>query len=153
MRALSAPYCGLAFASTVDRSRTRSRRRFAHSLQQFLEDDCVIVRFVLRGEEQSQPSSFVDQFVELHQRVLGFRLRQLFQIFLAEILPALRSGMKPAAQFVGRRQIAQPFVNCRIGFCDSTGPEPIDEHAHSIAAGRRFVNAFKDNSHEQGFRL
>jgi hypothetical protein len=60
--------------------------------------------------------------------------------------------MKPAAQFVRRRQIAQPFVNRGSGFCETTRPQPIDEHARSIASRCWLVDPLDGNWHKCGTR-
>src|ERR1019366_9352318 len=73
----------------ANRSRTRSRRRLAHSIEQFLEDDRVIVGLVLRAKQQGHAFSLVGKLVKQEQRFLGLRQRQLLQISLAKVLPVI----------------------------------------------------------------
>src|ERR1017187_7634943 len=96
-KALSAPHRSFAVAHAIDRSGPRAGRRFAHTVEQFLEDDRVIVRLVLRGKEQGQAFSLAGKLVEPEQRIFGFRLRQLLEVFLAKVLPMVGPGMKPTA--------------------------------------------------------
>src|SRR5271166_6483987 len=122
---LPAPCSGAAPAHGVSGSRAGAGRGLPHSVQQFLQDERIVVLLVLRCEEKRELFLFVCKNVELAQFGLGLRAREFFQIFLAEALPVLGTGVKPFSQFIGRRKITQPFVDGGALLGQSTGPQAV----------------------------
>src|SRR5450755_4212535 len=131
----------------ADSAWPRSRGRFSHSAQQFLQYGGIIVRFVFRGEEQSQTLALMREMVELSQGVFGFRPCEFFEIFLAKGQPVVGAGVVPAAQIVGRSEIAQPLVDLRALFGETARPETVDQHPRPVRPGCRFVNSLDRNRH------
>src|SRR5271165_5775044 len=75
---------------------------------------------------------------------------EFFQISSTKDLPLIGAGMVPAAQFVGRREFAQPFVESGALLRETAGPEAVDEHALAVGPRWRFIHAFDRHRHRQG---
>jgi len=129
-------------------ARSGAARGFPHSVQKFLQYHCIVVLFILRSEQQGQPSSLVRQTIEFIECLCTFRSRQLFQITPAESRPSSGTGMKPLPQSVRRRQLAQPPVHRRAFFAQAAWPEAIHQHARPVGERRLFV----DSLHRYSFR-
>src|ERR1700728_1479213 len=145
---LSAPRGGFAAAHAANRPRAGTGRRFSPPVKQFFEDDRIVMRLVLRGKEQGKALSPVSQLVEPAQRDFGVSLRQFLQIFLAKVLPVVGPGVIPAAQFVGRSNFAQPFMNRDVRLRETSRPQTVDQYAGSVASRSRQINAFDRNCHD-----
>jgi hypothetical protein len=55
--------------------------------------------------------------------------------------------MKPLPQFIRRRQLAQPEFDRRIRFLQTSRPQTIHQHAHTIRFDRRLIDAFDNDRH------
>jgi hypothetical protein len=139
---LSAPGCRPALAHGGESARTGPRRRFAHPVKQVFENRSIVADFVFRGEQQGQALSFVSELVKAEQGGSSFGLSQFFQIFLAEEHPVIGAGVIPAAQFIGRGDVAESLVHGGALLGEAAGPEAVHEQAHAIRAHCRFVDSF-----------
>src|SRR5208337_1943883 len=146
---LPAPHRGGALARGRGPTGPRARGRLAGSVEQFFEDDGVIARFIFRSEEQSQALALIGELVEAAECRLRFGMREFLQILLAEFHPLAGPGVIPAAQFVGRRQIAQPFVERSGRLAEAARPEAIDQHTRSVGSRCRLIDSLDHDRHER----
>src|SRR5580704_2152345 len=84
---LSATDCRVPLAHGPKRAGACTGRRFAHSVEQVLEHNCVVARLVLRGEQEREAFPLVGQRVKFLQVFFRFGTGQLLQVTLAESLP------------------------------------------------------------------
>jgi len=90
----------------------------------------------------------VSQLIKPLQRFLGLRLREFLEILRTECGPVSWLSVVPLAEFVGRREIAQPFADSSLFFRKAARPETVHEHALAVAARGGFVDALDGNRHK-----
>src|ERR1700716_2876201 len=121
-------------------ARAGAGRRLLHPVEQLFENRGVVAFLVLRREQQGETFLPARQLVKHAEFEVGFGAPELLKIFLAKAMPMSWLGMKPLAQFVGRRQFAQPLIDCGPRLAETSRPKTVHQHTRSIRARRRFVD-------------
>src|SRR5690348_5258052 len=102
----------------------------------------VVVLRVMRAVEQRDRAALGG----LYNRLPGLRPRIEFgEILPLKVLPFFRVVSKPFPQFSTRTGFLFPPIGPKIGFADSSWPQPLYEKAHSIVWPGLVIHAFQVN--------
>ena len=97
---------------------------------------------VVGREDQGQRP--VGRSIDQRAQLLGGRrLFQFFQIAKLELAPAFRVVAEPFAKLAAGRNLLAPFVEGQRLLPDAARPQPLDEHAISVAARSRLVGSLQ----------
>jgi hypothetical protein len=104
--------------------------------EDFLDDDRLVVRFVLRAVNQRQVAAARD-LTKFSQHRFRFRAFEFSAVTFAEFLPAFRIVPEELPQFIARPQLAHPFLDVRLFLFETAGPQPIDQNPGAVIAARK----------------
>src|SRR5262252_2401516 len=112
-KTLPSPDCRLPRPHRGHSSWSGSSRGLPHSVQQLLQDRCIVLGLAFRRIQKSQALFLLGEFVEAAEPLLATRMRELHEIFLPESLPEAGPCVIPMAQFIRRSEIFQPLIDRR----------------------------------------